>query len=217
MRLMRSLNLLPILTLFASLTAQVSAQDPPPRIGRFVIDGRASVPMFIADGQLAESRGLELVELPGAGLGVDGGAHLYLFAWKAVTVGIGGQLTLGRSHATPLDLITFRPVTERFTSVTPQLSLNFGNGNGWSYLSGGIGAATWSIVPDGNLPLPADQLRLRTVNYGGGARWFIKPRLGFTLDVRFHQIDPGTPEFGRPGSPRTTFIIIGAGATLKAW
>ena len=36
-----------------------------------------------------------------------------------------------------------RPVTERFTHLAPELSFNFGTGNGWSYLSGGIGRSTW--------------------------------------------------------------------------
>jgi hypothetical protein len=214
---MRSPKLLLVLTLFAGLPAQVTAQDPPPRIGPFVIDGRGSVPLFKKDQQLADSRGVTLSELPGSGFGVDGGAHVYLFTWKAVTFGIGGQVTSGRSHASPSDESSLRPVTERFTSVTPQLSLNFGNGNGWSYLSGGIGYARWSLIPDGAAATTADETRLRTVNYGGGARWFIKPRLAFTVDFRFHQIDPGTPNPGRPGSPRTTFIIIGAGTSLKAW
>jgi hypothetical protein len=215
---MRFVKLIFALSSFTLLPMAARAQDPPPRIGHFVIDARGSFPLFQKHQQLAESRGLTSVsELPGAGLGADAGAHLYLFTWKAVTVGIGGQLTFGRSHASPSPESALRPVTERFTALTPQLTLNFGNGNGWSYLSGGIGAATLSIVPDGRLPLPADETRLRTVNYGGGARWFIKPRLGFTLDVRFHQIDPGIAEFGRPGSPRITFVVMGAGASLKVW
>jgi hypothetical protein len=153
--------------------------------------------------------------MPGPGLGLEGGAHVYLFTWKAVTVGIGGQVTLARSHAAPTEESGLRSVTERFTSVTPQLSLNFGDADGFSYLSAGIGTARWSLVPDGSPPAVPDLTRLRTVNYGGGARWFIKPRLAFTLDVRFHQLDPGPAGLAFPGSPRTTFMIIGAGASVK--
>jgi hypothetical protein len=70
-------------------------------------------------------------------------------------------------------------------------------------------------VPEGAVPGPADQERLKTVNYGGGARWFTKRRLAFTFDVRFYAIDPGTPQRGRAGSPRTTMLIVGAGISVK--
>ena len=192
-----------------------AAQGPPPRIGPFVVDLRGTVPRFKADPQLAASRGLSVSEMPGSGSGIDAGAHVYVFTWKAVTVGFGAQVTLARSHASPLEGSGLRPVTERFTSLTPQLSLNFGNGNGWSYLSGGIGPSAWTIVPDGAQETAADQERLRTVNYGGGARWFIKRHVAFTVDVRFHQIDPGLPAGGRVGSPRTTFVVLGAGMSVK--
>jgi hypothetical protein len=146
---------------------------------------------------------------------MDAGAHFYVFKWKAVTFGLGGQVTLARAHASPAEDTGLRPVTERFASITPQLSLNFGSGNGWSYLSAGIGGAKWKIVPDGAEEGPADQERLRTVNYGGGARWFIKHHLAFNVDVRFHQIDPGTPTLVYPGSPRTTFMIFSGGISVK--
>ena len=49
-------------------------------------------------------------------------------------------------------------ITERFTSIAPQLSFNFGGKRGWSYLSGGIGPSTWSVVPDGSAPLAVDEV-----------------------------------------------------------
>ena len=62
---------------------------------------------------------------------------------------------------------------------------------------------------------PADDEPLKTINYGGGARWFAKKHLAFSFDVRFYAIDPGTPYFGFPGSPRATLLIIGAGVSVK--
>jgi hypothetical protein len=195
------------------------AQDePPPRIGPFVVDVRGTVPNFVADPQLAQSRGLTESELPGRGLGADAGVHVYLLRWRAITFGIGGQLTLARSHASAESVggvETGRAVTERFASLVPQLSFNFGTGTGWSYLSGGFGKSTRAVVPDGQPHTPADDERLTTINYGGGARWFTKPHIAFTFDVRFHAIYPGTPQFGFPGSPRSTMLIVGAGVSLK--
>jgi hypothetical protein len=205
------------LAMILTVGSRARAQDAPPRIGPFVVDVRATFPKFKQqDAQLADSRGLDPSELPGAGIGLDAAAHLYFLTWKAVTVGAGVQFTLARSHTPPPATPDGpRSVTERFMAIAPQLSLNFGSGDGWSYLSGGVGPSIWSIVPEGEASSPADQERLKTVNYGGGARWFMKRRLAFTFDVRFYAIDPGTPQLGHAGSPRTTMLIVGAGISLK--
>jgi hypothetical protein len=194
------------------------AQEPPPRIPRFTIDLHGTIPLFpTSSEQLAMSRGLtSLAELPGVGLGAQAGLHLYPVRWKAVTFGIGGEVVASRSHQTPLagseGLVASE---EKFLSAAPQLSLNFGSGKGWSYLSGGVGVSQWSLVPEGQEPLPADSERLKTVNYGAGARWFAKPHLAFSFDVRVYVVAPGTPSFGFPGSPRLTLVSIGAGVSLK--
>jgi hypothetical protein len=136
-----------------------------------------------------------------------------------VTLGVGAELAIGRSHAVP-DAVagqTAAPgaVTETFTSVSPSASLNFGNGNGWSYLIFGIGQSVWSIVPDAARPLPIDEERRKTLNYGGGARWFIRKHLAFSLDVRLYQIAAGVPQSGLPGPPRTQLLVVGAGISIK--
>ena len=196
-----------------------AAQDPPPKIGPFVVDIHGTMPRFpTSKQQLADSRDLLAQELPGAGLGLHGGAHVYPLRWKAVTFGIGADLTTARAHraAPQLTATTFgRATTERFTHLAPEISFNFGNGNGWSYLSGGIGTATWSVVPDTLSPTAPDQERLKTINYGGGARWFIKHHIAFSFDVRFYAIDPSTPLPSHPSGPRTTLVIMGAGISVK--
>jgi hypothetical protein len=199
------------------------AQDPPPKIGPFVIDLHGTMPRFPDDPNLAASRGMMLAELPGSGLGVQVAAHVYPLRWRAITLGIGGELTAGRARQTPLAGVAgLRPSEERFVSVAPQLSFNFGTGNGWSYISGGVGQAVWSIVPEGQEGFAPDSERLKTINYGGGARWFMKSHLAFSFDVRLYAISPGTPDPGlffnggpAPGSPRTTLMIIGAGVSVK--
>jgi hypothetical protein len=69
-------------------------------------------------------------------------------------------------------------------------------------------------VPDSASPTPSDEERLFTIDYGGGARWFIKRHLAFSFDVRFYAINPGTVG-PNVGSPRTTLLIMGAGISLK--
>jgi hypothetical protein len=158
---------------------------------------------------------MDLLELPGIGLGLQIGVHVYPIRWRAVTFGIGGEFATGRARNTPV-AAALRPATERFTTVAPQLSFNFGTGTGWSYISGGLGQSTWAIVPQGQERFAADSEKLKTINYGGGARWFMKTHLAFSFDVRFYAINPGTPfVVGALGSPRTTLLVIGAGVSLK--
>jgi hypothetical protein len=195
----------------------VHAQDPPPKIGPFVVDVHGTFPRFPSDAQLAESRGMTLAELPGRGLGVQIGAHVYFLHWRAITFGVGGELATGRSRRTPTaaQAAKVRASEETFKSLAPQLSFNFGTGHGWSYVSGGLARSTWSVVPAGRAPFPSDSEKLKTLNYGGGARWFAKTHLAFSFDVRFYAINPSAPYLGFPSSPRTTLLVIGAGVSVK--
>lgn len=206
-------------------TSARGQEDERPRVGPFVVDLRGAVFKPPVDVQLAGSRGLKsLADLPGFGLGGVAGVHVYPLKWRAVTFGIGGEVVVARAHHSPPTVPAGQPVTtsaigtavtERFVSAAPQLSFNFRGSNGWSYISGGIGQSVWQIVPDGRDVTTADEERLRTVNYGGGARWFIKKHLAFSLDVRIWQVDPGSPHFGFPGSPRASILIISAGVAAK--
>jgi hypothetical protein len=203
------------LVLFAG-AALAAGQEPPPPIGPFVLDAHGTVPRFPSDIQLSQSRNLSPSELPGVGLGLHAGAHVYPLRWRNITFGLGADVTLARAHRTPPSGQSGeRAVTERFAHVAPQLSFNFGTGNGWSYLSGGIGPSVWALGADSEALRDADVERLGTINYGGGARWFLNAHLAFSFDVRFYAIDPGTPADGLPGSPRTTLLFIGAGVSIK--
>jgi hypothetical protein len=196
-----------------------SAQDPPPPIPIVVVDVHGNIPRFPNDPLLADSRGLTQPELPGMGRGAQIGMHLRVVKLKAVTFGIGGQAIFSQAKQTPAQelLAQIKAVTEQFRSINAQLSLNFGNGNGWSYVSGGIGRAKWSIVPEGLPPLAGDEEVLSLFNYGGGARWFAKSHLAFSFDLRFHAINPGAVISlpGHQASPRSRFMVIGAGISVK--
>jgi hypothetical protein len=218
-----ALRRLPIVFLFAALVALVprsgDAQDePPPPIGPFVFDLHGIMPSFPDSQQLADSRNMLLSELPGRGMGIYAAAHVYPFKWKAVTFGIGADLTLirARSSAPVLSgVVVGRPVTEQFAHASPQISFNFGKGTGWSYISGGYGPGQWSVVADSDNPTDLDTLIQPIANYGGGARWFIKRHLAFSFDVRMYAIVPKTSLPGYPRPPRTTLFSIGAGISVK--
>ncbi len=216
---MRAIHIAILAATLGGVGRPAVAQDTPPPIPRAVLDLHGVIPLFGTDPTLAASRGVNPSELPGVGLGVDLAAHVYPFRWRAVVVGLGGRFLTSRGHRTPDEVqglpSGLRPVTERFTNLGPQLSLNFGHGDGWSYLSAGVSASRRSIVPDGSDSLPPDDQRLRTVDYGGGARWFIKPHLAFSFDVRFYAMDSSTPAPGLPGGPRTRLLVVGAGVSVK--
>ena len=77
--------------------SRVHAQDPPPRIPWVVVDLHANVATFPNDAELAASRDV-----------LQSGcrdwawaatlAHLYPLRWRAVTFGIGAQISTTRAH-----------------------------------------------------------------------------------------------------------------------
>ena len=213
-------QLITAVLLCVAMSTAADAQDPPPRIGPFVVDARGAVAMFGDDPELAASRLLQQSQMPGFGFGLIAGAHVYFPKVIGIVFGVGGEFFVARSRRDPPDVIpvtplAFRPVTETFRTLSPQVSMNFGSGNGWSYLSVGLGQSTWSILPDGVSPRPLDDEAVRTINYGGGARWFFRRHLAFGLDARLYEIDNGAAFQGFPGSPRTLLFVIGAGIAVK--
>jgi len=218
MRCKASSFVLLVLCACVSGAGSARAQDPPPRIPWFAIDLHASVPRFpSSDQELASSRGMDVSELPGRGWGVQGGLHLYPLRWRVITFGVGGEIALGRASKSPASdaAANIRPAVQRFTSIAPQLSFNFGNGNGWSYLSGGLGRSTWAIVPEGQENYAPDSEALKTINYGGGARWFTGKHIAVSMDLRFYAINPQLPTATRPGYPRMTLMTMSGGISIR--
>ena len=93
--------------------------------------------------------------------------------------------------------------------IAPQVSLNFGSRDGWSYLSAGLGAGSVNAEATDVLPGRHESGLLRSVNYGGGARWFITPRLAFGFDLRAHQIAAGAD------TPKVSVFAVGAGLSFR--
>ena len=199
-----------------------------------MLDARAVVPFFRRDPLVAAAIDTEPGNLPNRGLGLSFGGHLYVLRGKSVTVGLGadvllrarGRFTVGPETEEGPEGPTF--ITE-MTAVTPQLSLNFGRRDGWSYVSGGIGWGTLSIEQEEE-PYDASPPRVRTINYGGGARWFARKHLAFNLDFRFHRIaaqeattgdvqlvPPDEPLLlsGRPAIPATRLIVLSLGISVR--
>ena len=192
-----------------------AAQDPG-RIGPFVIDIHGSFVNVGQDELLATNRGLTPDQLAGSGLGIDVGGHVYLFRYREVTFGVGVSAVFMETSRTPGpdDPDPERPtVNTRFSALSPQLSFNFGDGDGWSYLSGGLGTSRMSVF-EAQETEPS-QRRAGTLNYGGGARWFIRPSLAFSFDVRLYAISPLEQTNTEPGSPRMTRVAISVGISIK--
>ena len=204
-----------VVLLLMTAVTPTAAQDPGP-IGPFVVDVRGAFVSVGQDAMLAAGRGLGPAQLAASGLGVDIGGHVYLFRWRGITFGVGASALLASPSRSPGkdDPDPNGPtVKTRFTALSPQLSFNFGDGDGWSYLSGGLGTSRMSVFVDtGDEP---EQRRAGTLNYGGGGRWFIKPRLAFSFDVRIFAISPLEQIPTEPGSPRMTRVAISAGVSIK--
>jgi hypothetical protein len=203
------------------LAAHASAQDVPledQAIGKFVADVRGTFPKFKQDQNNATGIGVTALNLPARALGIVVGAHWYPAHLGPMTLGVGGELMrAGRNRTLPAAEEGGTPgptVHSQMTSVTPQISFNFGRRQGWSYISGGIGRTAFTAERQ-DAPLPAQEGRSKTYNYGGGARWFSKKHIAFSVDLRFYAVNAQEKTSLRPAFSRMTLMAFSVGMAFK--
>jgi hypothetical protein len=208
------------------MTATAFAQDREP-LPLVAIDLHgASVGLPTADGWIPVVSGD--TEVPGRGWGVAGGATVYPLRLGIVTLGLGASLATAKGKGQSLTIMTGSgaTATTRVTPVVrtqvihlvPQLSINFGHRFGWSYLSAGIGRTKVSTSADaaGTTPqaIVPDSWN-QAINFGGGAKWFMKPHLGASFDVRFVKLGSRGATGLLPSAKRTQTITISVGISIQ--
>ncbi len=167
--------------------------------------------------------------LPGRGWGLAGGATVYPLKLGVATFGLGVSLATGKGGSDPLTSTTgsgsteqtaptTTSVTTQITSVLPQLSINFGHKLGWSYLSAGYGrtkVASSSEAFGSLAAITVPEAWNAALNFGGGAKWFMKPHLGAGFDVRFTKLSSRGATEVLPSAKRTQMITLSVGISIQ--
>jgi hypothetical protein len=199
------------------LSGSVASAQVEEPIGRYVADARGTWVRLKGDSAVASAIGVNATNLPTRALGLAFGAHVYPIRGRRMAFGIGGEYLTARGSRTQ------EPTTEggaqgptvetTVSSLAPQVSLNFGRRDGWSYISGGIGSASFTAqrldraVGEGS--------RVRAINYGGGARWFTNRRLAVSVDLRFYSIAAQPATSTRPAFPKSRMMVISGGIAVR--
>ena len=214
---MRLLRVLIVITFALSFGSVAFGQEPKPRpIGRGVLDVRVAFPRFKALAGIATPLGVNTTDLPGHGMGLVFGAHWYAARIKVITVGLGGELLVshGTRNVKQSSGAEGPAITTRFWSFSPQISLNFGKREGWSYVSAGLGSGRFETERD-DKPLADAEKRAKALNYGGGARWFPRKHVALSLDLRFYAVSPQEETTTRPDVPRAKILVMSGGIAFK--
>lgn len=166
--------------------------------------------------------------VPGRGLGASAAVTAYPFKLGIMTFGFGAAIASGKGKGEAVPITTgsgssavtiATPVFRtRALHVLPQVSMNFGHKLGWSYLSAGVGTTRIDASADASPTTPQVALPEtwnQALNFGGGARWFIKRRLGAGFDVRFIKLGSRGARGDVPSARRTQMITFSAGITLQ--
>ena len=167
-------------------------------------------------------------QLPGRNWGLSSGATVYPFRLGLVTFGAGASVIVGKGSSESLTITsgsgsnattrTTPVVHTGITSLAPQLSINFGRKLGWSYLSAGLGVSKVTSRADAVGSTPAIEVPdawNSALNFGGGARWFMKPHLGASFDVRFVKLGSRPATATVPSAKRTQLWNISAGISIQ--
>lgn len=213
--------LLVCLAIAVPAAAQSQQKEP---IGRFAADIRGIFARHKAEPSVATELEVEPANLPARSVGLAGGAHFYPWRGARMAFGVGGEFVLGRGSRT-LDILgsdgkpttppTKSPTVRRhFTSFAPEVSINFGHRNGWSYISGGVFGRSKLYVDRADAPATNAPQR-KTLNYGGGARWFTSDRIAFSVDFRWYSVSDQPATATLIAQPGTTLLILSGGISIK--
>ncbi len=195
-------------------TPSAAQQEEP--ISAYVIDVRGALPIYGQNTVIASSRDIVESTLPSRGRGLTVGAHWFPLRWKQITFGAGGEFMSTSGEAVAARISDGLPETVRieFVSFAPQLSFNFGHRQGWSFLSGGMGSTRFSVLGD-TIPVAVEEPKPKTINYGGGARWFTRDHLAFSFDLRFYAMSPVAETAETPPTPRMTLLVLNVGVSFR--
>jgi len=202
-----------------ALAAPVCQQDALAQvtvpIGRFVVDARGVIAPYPEGNEVAVPRGLQAADLPARGFGLQVGGDVFLVRWRVATLGVGAHWLWTQGTQDPQTAEDGTTVgtetTTRMTAFSPQVSLNFGSGRGWSYVSGGLGATKRSVSSPTQ---EEDGAWAPDLHVGGGARWIFADHLGVGFDVRLHSTAAQDPGASTAGFPRTTKFTFAAGLSF---
>ena len=183
-----------MLSMFALVSgANAQSLNPGPP-GPFVFDLRGATTNLPSDEALFPDLATDAT-IPSRGFGGSAGVHVYPFSIGPARIGVGVDGLFARGSTADAN--------SSMTSVDPQISLNFGTSQGWSTLSAGVGVTRISGEPGG-----ASE-SVRSINWGGGARWFVNAHVGVGFDIRIHHLAAGDV------LPKGTAVSIAAGLSLK--
>ncbi len=214
----RRVRLVVAAAIFCAASAHHAAAQAREPLPLFVVDVQGTLPKFPTSAGFASPRGLNEEDLPAWGPGVNVGGQVYFKRGTRLSFGIGATYVFARGSRTPepaegQTTADGPTVTTTYKGLIPQASINFGHRRGWSYISAGIGQSTLTINRD-DAPEETGS-GTKTINYGGGARWFAKDHLAFSFDLRFYAINPVTADAESYGHPRKTMLIFSTGVSIQ--
>lgn len=206
--------------LFCLAVASPAAAQQKEPIGPFAIDLRGAMARHKAEPSVATDLKVNAANLPTRTLGLAAGVHFYPLRSRRVTLGLGGNFVTTRgSKSIEVDDAAGQPVKgpvvrRRFTTFSPEISLNFGHRSGWSYVSGGMFGRSKLYLEREDAPVSGAPYRT-TLNYGGGARWFNTSHVAFSVDFRWYSVAEQAASAGRIAQPRTTLLVLSGGISIK--
>jgi hypothetical protein len=202
------------LLIVGAAATPAAAQSPKP-LPTVVFDARGFMTTLGQDPTTAADLQIAATALPGKAKGFILGASFYPLAGPGMAVGIGGEWVTGHGRKTTTDAAgTGVTAEQRLSSVSANLSLNFGARNGWSYVSAGMGSVGFQTFRGTTAPQTGPP-RAMTLNAGGGARWFTSDHIAFSFDVRlyFTKAAAGTDQF--PGRDKKRLMLLSAGISIR--
>ena len=191
---------------------------PKPPMTVFVVDARGTWAALKQEQSVASALVIDVNQLPSRGLGFIFGAHVYPLRLRSFAIGVGAEWLRVRGSNT-VEAIAENaedgPVVKtRWNHLSPQASVNFGGRDGWSYLTVGLGRSTLTTERE-DLPQEDAESGARTLNYGGGARWFVNTHVAFTFDLRWYSVNAQAAAEGRIAMPKTRMRVLSAGISIR--